>query len=84
MRFRIAPDLGDFCCDALQQQPGLDVLLRIGIDRHGDVVCFELTDAFEQIREIGDRPIADRAHDAAGHVIEVGRQQDTQFQLLPI
>ena len=63
VRFRIAPDVGDRGGDALLQEPGLNVLLGIGIDRHGEAVRLESPDAFEQVREIGDGPVSDRAHD---------------------
>ncbi len=80
MRFRIVPDVGDRGGDALLQEPNLDILFGIGIDRHRLAMRLELPDAFDQVREIGDGPVSDRAHDCLSALIESIRQQEAQPQ----
>ena len=81
--FRIAPDVSNHRGDALLQEPSLDVLLRIGVHRYGDAVRFDSPDAFEQVRHIGDRLVADRAYDDAGHLIEAGGSRMRSTRSLP-
>ena len=84
MGFGVAPDLGDGCGDALLLQPLLDIFfgIRVHHDRH--VQCLELPDSFEQVLQIGDRPIPDRPHDRACLLVERLGKQKAQLQLLAI
>ena len=84
MDFRIAPDVSDRRGYAQLQEPNLDVLLRVGVHRYGDALRFDSADAFEQIGQIGDRLVADRTHDGAGHLVEARWQEDAQHQVLTV
>ena len=84
MGLRIAADFGNRVGDTLLPEPRLNELFGIRVHRNGEALCLELPDASEQVREIGDEPVADRTHDGARLVIEPGWQEHAEFQGLAV
>jgi len=81
---RIAADLRHQLVDASLEEAGLDELLRIGVNRHFLPELLDAPDAADQVVDVDDRPVGDRAEDPGGVLSELRGHEEPQLQIQAI
>ena len=81
---RVLANLGYGGLDAVPKKLLVDVLLGVWVDGHVMAQRRQLPRALEQVVNIPDHAILERADESRDRVVELGRQEQPQFQLFPI
>ena len=84
MSFWVAPDTRNRTGDLLLHEQILNVILRVRVNGHGRAIGFQSPDASQEVRQIGDRAVADRPYYRFRAVAEATRHQKAKLDRLPI